>query len=527
MVLAATSAVTVADQQGAVSGTPASLIGKEVKPVGKMSVQVASRTVEQMKAFDATHPASRNAQATHLTRIPMGEAAYAAAKRQAANAPVGPKPTLAGPPPAAPNILHLNKLGPSETDSGNGFYPPDSNGSIGTTQIVAPVNLTFNVYNRLGTALLNTSFNAFLGTTNSLSDPRVIYDPIWNRWVVSIIDVPAATDPACVWIAASKTPSATGAWWIYHICTGAFGAGALWDYDIQGMTQDAVLITGNIFPLAGGYAGPAIFAAPKAKIYNGLGFSSSLFNLPASVGTLTPPIVQDSNASAYLIAADSSGTKLDIYRGTNLSNETQFSLVLQSQPAASFSVPPNARQPGTTAVLDSLDGRFTSPSAQYGNSLWAVHTTALASYPAPQFFQIDTGANTITQSGNFFESATSDDWNPAITANPSGEAFVTWNSTDVTATVGKHNARVRFSGRAPADTLGVIGAGRWVVASTVPLTGNDAGGVQRWGDYASVVLDPTPRTSCGGAGNRNAAFFNERIKDTNNWGVQFGIGGFC
>ena len=68
---------------------------------------------------------------------------------------------------------------------------------------------------------------------------------------------------------------------------------------IQGMTQDAVLLTGNIFgpaPSFSSYFGAAVFAAPKAKLYNSLDFTSAVFMTPTASGVLTPPIVQDSNA---------------------------------------------------------------------------------------------------------------------------------------------------------------------------------------------------------------------------------------
>jgi hypothetical protein len=528
LVLGATAGVSDTAQASAVQriGTPASEIGRQIKPIAHAIANTATiRTIRQIREFQAAHPSLGLHQPMLRPLIPMGQKAYEAAKRQAALA-VGSK----GPPPpqiyAAPATQIMRAIGPAETDSGNSFYPPDSNGAVGWNQMVAPVNLTYNVYNRVGAAQLNTTFNALLGTSNGLSDPRVIYDPLWKRWVVTLIDVTAsASDNTCFWIAITTGINAKGPFIVYHPCIsgGAF-TGGLWDYDMQGMSQDAVIITGNLFgpaPGFGNYYGAVLVSIPKAKLYNGQPFSVPVASTPTTVGVLTPPIIQDSNANAYFLGSDSDGTHLDLYRGSNLSNEHQFSFALQAQISDTHAVPPAGRQPGTSQVLDTLDGRFQAPSAQYGNSLWNVHTVALGSFPSPKFYQIDTAGNSLTQAGYFYESGTSDDFNPSIAVNSNGDALVTWTATDAVGSH-PHNARMRYSGQQSGDTLNTMPPGSLLYNSFVPLTGNFQNGRQRWGDYSSVFLDSSAPGGC-----TRAAIFNELIKDTNNWQVGMGIVGFC
>ena len=511
-----------------------SLIGKPIYPSAHaVDVPVHLRTPSQMDAFAAAHPElEARARLQNLPPRPtMGEDAYRAAK-DAANAGRGngAKPSRQADgiaPQVAPGTVILNKAGPNATMAGNGFYPPDTTGAIGTTQIVFPVNQTLNVYGRGGGLQKSVSFNSFFGTTDSLSDPRIRFDATWQRWVLTDTRVPQPghTVSACFWVAVSVTSSATGSWHSYRPCIsgGEFAAGDLWDYDMLGLSQDAILVTGNIFGTSS-FKGPAIIAMPKAALYNGLGFSAPVYTLPTTVGTVAPPDVQDSNANAFFLAADSNGSQLDLYRGTNLSNEGQFSFTLQATPAASYSVPPSALQPGTSQTLDTLDGRFQQTTTQYGNTLWAVHTSNLDNFPAPIFYQLDTNASTIVQSGFFYESGTSDDFNPSIVANSGGGVFVTWSSTDALSTTGfQHDAYVRYSGRQAGDAAGVIGAGSVVAGSSVPLT-SDGGSVQRWGDYSAVTLDPVA-SSCG-AGQR-AAIFNEKIINSNTWGTEFALVGFC
>jgi hypothetical protein len=510
-------------------GTPASDIGKPTKPLGHVKAAPAvTRTLQQIRQFQAEHPLLGLHQASHKPLIPMGEKAYEEAKRLAASAAPGVKPAVP-PTSTAPHVIvNGTNHGPAESDPGNADYPPDSNGAISGSQIVAPVNLTYNVYNRSTLAAsLNTTFAALLGTTNALSDPRVIYDPIWKRWVISLIDVTAsASDATCFWLAITQTQDARGPFYVQHGCaSGGNFTGGLWDYDMQGMSQDAVILTGNLFgpaPSFSNYYGAVGVSISKASLYNGSGFSVPVFGTPASAGTLTPPIIGDSNANAFFLARDSDGAHLDLYKGTNLSNDFQFSFVLQAQLAATDAIPPSARQPNTSAVLDSLDGRFQAPSAQWGNSLWNTHTIGSGSFPIPKFYQLDTSANSIIQSGFYYESLTSDDWNPSIGVNGEGDAFVSWSSTDATNSNinARHYPRVRFSGRLAADDSGVIGAGASLYNSPVALTGNTQGSVQRWGDYSSAFIDPfSPECRAG--------IFNEGVLNASTWQVHYGIVGFC
>ncbi len=525
-------------QAAAPDASVVSQVGKPILPKGQATVADGYHALRTPQAMDAAQAALRAAP-THAEPAPrptMGDDAYRAAKAAAdamrrtrrektlLNCSALPGPLI------SPGFVDINKSGPSESMSGDGFYPPDTTGAISATQVVFPVNQTLNVYSRsTGKLQKSTSFPAFFGTSDSLSDPRVQYDPIWNRWVVTDTRIPQAGDTvsACFWFAVSKTASATGSWWVYRPCMsgGFFAAGDLWDYDMLGISQDGLLVTGNIFG-SSGFKGAAVLAIDKAAVYNGLGWSSPVFTLPTTTGTVSPPVVQDSNANAFFLAADSSGTVLDLYRGTNLSNQSQFSFTLQAQiPVTAYSVPPSATQPGTSQVLDTLDGRFQAAVAQYGSTLWGVHTVNLGGFPAPYFYQLNTSGNTVAQSGFFFESGTSDDFNPSISSNSSGDAFVVWSTTDSTSTIGlQHNARVDVSGRQPGDALGTMGTLTVLATSAVALTGNQQGSVQRWGDYSAVSLDPVAAT-CGA--NQRAAVFNEKILNANTWGSQYALIGFC
>ena len=432
-------------------------------------------------------------------------------------------------PPLAPPILKTYSFEGTNQSASGGAYPPDTHGAVGHTHYVQIVNCRVVVYTKTGAFVKGTPLNSFLGSTEFVFDPRVVYDPQWKRWViVASRRSTSATDTIHRWfLAVSQTSNPAGSWWVYWpgFYGGPFNNGDWFDYPQLGMNQDAVIITSNIFDTpAGGYKFAVMLSIAKARIYNGLGFSVPIFT--GLRGTLAPPIVLDQNKDAYFVTANDY-LNLHLYRGNNLSNASEATLVLQAAiNVTDYAVPPNAPQIGTTQKIDTLDRRFENASMQYGDSLWCVHTINAGGYATPKFYQIDTegtGANTIKQQGVFYEGSYSYDFNASIAANASGYVFVTWNSTDTTnsTTALRHQARIRYSGRAPADTLGFISAGYTLFTSSVPLTGNPSGtaGVQRWGDYSAVSLDPS-------TSNMMAWITNEKINSASVWGSRIARIGF-
>jgi len=420
----------------------------------------------------------------------------------------------------APTLKAVPFEGINQVAAG-GAYPPDTEGAVGLSNYVQIVNCRVVVYDKVGALIKSTPLNAFFGSTEFVFDPRVVYDMTWKRWVIiaSRRSTSATDTIRRFFLAASTSSNPAGSWYVYWpgFSGGPFNNGDWFDFPMLGMNQDAVIITSNVFDVpAGGYRFATMLSIAKAKIYNGLGFSVPIFT--GLRGTLTAPIVLDDNKDAYLVTANIS-THLHLYRGTNLSNASETTLILQAAiDVPDYYLPPDAPQPNTTQKLDTVDWRFVNASMQYADSLWNVHTIYYSpGYATPKFYQIDTegtGVNTIKQQGFFYEGGYSFDFNASIAVNTSGYAFVTWSTTDATnpTTSLRHNARIRYSGRKPTDALGYISAGWTLITSPAALTGNPSGsaGVQRWGDYSAVSLDPSNTLY--------AWITNEKINASNVWG---------
>ncbi len=471
------------------------------------------RTPEDMQR-DAGKPFPKPPGGIIPFRPTMGILKYEQAKAQAAAHRAAHRPGAGSATPATsvtPLVTALvNFDGASDVD---GLVPPDTHGAVSQTQFVEVTNSHINVFTRSGSLVTSNSLASFFGYfAKTLFDPRVLYDSTWNRWIVTAEALPESSTVQRQFFGISKTANAAGSFFIFNANV-TFAAGDFWDFPQIGIDQDAVIITANIFNSSNVSKGADCVAIAKARLYNGLGFSVRVFQ--GLVGTLAPPVVQDANFKTFLIAAQPSGSTLQLYTMTNTSRPNGTALTGPvNVPVPSYSVPPLAPQPGKscpTFCLDTSDSRFISYSTQFGGVLWQVHTVNDSGFATPKLYEINTATATLIQSTFFFASATSSDFNASIVAN-TGHVFVDWSSTNASASI---NAQVRFSGCAPISSCSP-GAGSALFTSSNPLTADfDPNfGHQRWGDYSAVTLDPLSAL--------RAWLVNEKVNAGGDWGSRIG-----
>ncbi|WP_336114299.1 hypothetical protein [Streptomyces sp. PTD9-10] len=410
--------------------------------------------------------------------------------------------------------------------------PPDTHGAVGLGHFVQVVNGTgFGVFRKSDGALLKkVSFASFFKyTAQTIFDPRIVYDKKSNRWVISAAAFPENSTVQKVFFAVSTTSDPTGSFFVYTFDPPE-SSGEFYDFPQLGLSQDAVIVTANVFDSAENYVRSRAFGLAKADLYNGRLTNYPYFSL-GKPGTVAPPVVEDNSTNAFLVAAGISN-QLSLFRATNLGHSNATIVQQAGVPVAAYTVPPNARQPGTNNLLDSADARFQNASSQIGNQLLNVHTINSGGFPRPKWYQINTSTSTVPsgRSGFVYESGTSDDFNPSVagssaggtTTNPIGRMFFTWTSTNVNTGV-SHQVRVKSGGRLATDPADVVGGNTHSTASTFYDPSSDT--VERWGDYSAVTIDPSSTSTCP-AGNR-AYVVNERQISTTSWGSRIGKLGFC
>ena len=226
--------------------------------------------------------------------------------------------------------------------------------------------------------------------------------------------------------------------------------GVEWDFPQMGLDHNAVIFTANFFTAAGAFVDARTFAVPKSLVYSGPSGTLTPGLFTGLLGSLTPPVVLDTNPNTYLLAADTGDNKVSLYTLTNTGAEPPTLSGPATIPVPAYLVPPNAPQPGTTYVIDTLDGRFVNASTQISNSLFQVHTINIGGYARPKFYEFDPVNLTVRQSGTFSRSSTSYDFNASIAANQRHDVVVTWSATDPTNNV---NVEVRFRAAWPPIPL--------------------------------------------------------------------------
>jgi hypothetical protein len=483
------------------------------------SAPVGVLTVGPAHGLSGTHAAVRTPAAPRgafINRPTMSMKAYRAAKA-AANHGQGQRATTpANATPAAPTAVGFAGITKSQSD---GWFPPDVNGAVGGKFNVLVTNDRFVVYTKSTTPTIkkNVSLNTFFGYgTESMFDPRVVYDSSWNRFVTVADAFEESSTTQMLGLSVTRK-SATGATWNYlinakQIC----GNDVFVDYPQVSTSQDAVLVTVNCFRNSdGAYLGSRAIAVAKAILYNGLGFSVPVF-APGDA-TATPPNVLDGNPRAHLLVTGGGTTVRDVtWTDPQSGFYSTMSAPVGITGFQTVVLPPNARQAGcstTSCQIDTSDGRFVSPSTQVGDDLWNATTYGFGggtSFAAPYWGDFDVegaGADTTKQFGVRFLSSSSDDFNVSLVAGADGRMFMNWSSSSPTAFVSQVVAA-----RKSTDAAGTLPTLLVPYTSTATLTGDfDSNfGVQRWGDTSQITRDTSADTAWA---------WNEIVPNSSGWGT--------
>jgi hypothetical protein len=433
--------------------------------------------------------------------------------------------------PSAPGTpLSLFFQTPSLNEGLFGGLPPD--GDIATSQhfTVQINNFGVTIYNLdNGTLARQVSFGTFFGdNTSFLFDPRIIYDPLWNRFV-ALVDAcnpcgpPASINVSFFELAVSQTSDPTGGYFIYnHIGVGT-GTGDFADFEQMGMDLNAIIFTYNDFLLNGTFDART-FSVAKAYLYNGFGFGVPIFG--GSGCTVAPPYVLDNGGPSYTLVAcpNDNGIFLGPIFNSGLSN-VSVTHWQAKVPVTAYVTPNCAPQPGVNYCLETGFNSFENRSPQIGNRIWNVQTVGTVA--TPEWYEFNTSNSTLVNSGFWTLSGTSSDWRPSIVVNgvgatvsPTGETFGTWMTVDATNGV---NLQLRAIGG--RDDNAGSGAGIAVgPPSAQPLTNQTFMGRNRTGDYSYISLFPAPAFGCAA---NELAFLEGEVSLGPNWGTRLGIVKHC
>ena len=432
----------------------------------------------------------------------------------------GPRPTqfnAAGVPDALAQQEHLRNVGTTNFlnfagltgTAAGGVEPPDTNGSVGSTQFVETVNLSYAVYDKttgtqlLGPVLMNTIWSGLTGTLcNSVAggDPVVLWDKVAQRWFISELAYNGTLTQNYLCIAVSTSSDATGSYNRYSYSIGT----TLPDYPKYSVWPDAYYVSYNAFANGGAsFAGAVPCAFDRTAMLAGgtavmVCFSGNVNNysfLPSDVdGATQPPsgapnhyieLFSGTTLEQFDFHVDFVNTSKSTFTGPTVINVTSWTQICGFTRAC---IP----QPSPGEKVDSLGDRlmFRAAYRNYGDheAIVLTHTvmpgTGSTATGAVRWYELRAtpvgGAFSVFQSGTF-QNAKISLWMPSIAQDKVGDIALGMSASSTTV-----KPTVVYTGRTPTDASGKMES-PFIVAKG---TGVQTAGGNRWGDYSSMSLDP-------------------------------------
>lgn len=393
-----------------------------------------------------------------------------------------------------------------------GAVPPDPIITVGEKGIIAAVNTSYQIYDKLGNPLIQpTTFAALWGDQCGTGgnvvffDPFLEYDEAFNRYIIGI----TAYDPnvnngdngwAC--IAVSKTDDPADEYWLYSVDGNPLPAepDLFFDYPHIGVGQKGLYLEANMFA-GDSFQHSQVIGLDKAQMYAGSPLEAKTFSVsnhftiqPSKIhGKTTGGWPTNSNEPHYYISAATGNNK-------NLLTVWKFSDLLD--PAASFT------QAGTVQVntynmpldqpqlggnnIQANDNRLLDVK-YWGGRLYATHSigcnggTGTVNCVRWYIIDMSTGSPVLLDQGTTFGPEFGRFF-PAIAPNMCGDILLGYTGSSA-----NHFPGIYVVGREAGDPAGQVKTEQTLKAGDVTYTAFDSP-PYRWGDYTGMAIDPNGKS---------------------------------
>lgn len=387
--------------------------------------------------------------------------------------------------------IRRNSRFPGITNTG--WVPPDPHIAVGPNHIVQVVNSSIAFFDK---ATGNKQFEQTLsaggfwsgvsGVGSFVFDPKVIYDPDSQRFIVLSLDVDFTNSVSGYEIAISDDSNPNGTWFRYYFDnTVTSGSDKFWgDYPSMGVNEDYVAVSCNMFAFSAG-------SPPSASSMQVFKKTPMLTGQPLEATTFSPnnftiQLAKKTKAGDYPIfgVARSGGGAVTLYaiREVSLAPVVTTQVVLH---------PGSVTGPGQVnarnTFIDTVPGRIMDACAMETAVVWA-NTIGNGSNSRVRWGHIEAGnwpaagTPTLIQTGNI-QYPDGSALMPAIAINEFRSIAVVFTRCSPSLT-----PRLAVAARRNTDPLGVMSTPT-DLASSANFEGS--GGGSRWGDYAGAQVDPS------------------------------------
>ncbi|HYV91861.1 MAG TPA: T9SS type A sorting domain-containing protein [Chitinophagales bacterium] len=398
--------------------------------------------------------------------------------------------------------------------------PADDNITVGAAYVMQMINLTYiRIWDKSsGNVLVSQVTVQSVTGLNDIGDPNSVYDPIADRYVFVVI--PSSSNKLVA--AISQTNDPTGSYYVYSFHT----SNGFPDYPKIGMWGNSYFVTTNS-------NSPTVFALNRDSMLVGAPISSAqkftISNMPAiniqdvAPVTFTGTLIPDADADATMVrvADDAWGNNIDSDHLELFKIHIDWSNAANSSISGPFvlnTIPYNSDlcgfdalstcipQPNTNSKLETMNS-IVMDKVQYRR--FADHEAIVCSHVCNADGQGQAGARwyelrkdslsdwSIYQQSTYAPPDTNCRFMSSISINSAGTIALGYNISSKTVYPG-----ARITGRAWCDSLNMMTA-----AETEVLHGTHKNSATRYGDYNSMVTDPTD----------DSFWFTAMYNTSNNW----------
>jgi hypothetical protein len=399
--------------------------------------------------------------------------------------------------------------------SGNTFAPPDSDGAIGPANYVQFINGRFAVYSKTGSLVSAKSDRAFWNAAlahsgqsgvTDVSDPRILYDPLSDRWFASQITIDVDVGNL-VLVGRSDTNNPAGSWSAAKYL--AVDSNTFGDFDTLGLDANAVYVgTVNFDSTNSAPAGDTITSIPKADLLASIpsvanrtmntttGFQEGEVLAGVTNFASNPTHGSILGGDAYM-AGRVRRTWVTGAGGPNATFGPTDSILVQAA-----NNPTQAHQPDGTAQIDPLDNRFGSTVYQVGDLILAVRSflDQLSGFDAVRLTVISDSRGQVVTEATWRRTGF-DYLDPSVAMNAFGDIVIGFTRSGVAlgsgATDGRLGAYAVTAFLDPNNPAAGVQFGSEFKLKAGSTTGYHmfGGPFERWGDFSATSVDPTDPTS--------------------------------
>ncbi|EKS28269.1 beta strand repeat-containing protein [Afipia felis] len=389
--------------------------------------------------------------------------------------------------------------------SNTSSYPPHNGLAVGPNNIVMAEGSRIEWTNLTGGAATVQSVYSFFSSlgataTNSLYDPRCIYDSASGRFIIIMENIGSNGAISNIDVAVSKDSNPNDGWYFASLNTSLTINGQLTSSDRPSITVDGsnIYITAPQYNVnVSGYAGTETWVIGKTA-----GAGGGLYN--GGTMTVVANQITPSNQGVFTVATGSNGTT---YYACDYSTGSQIVAVVQAYNATTNTFGPattialgnidqggtyTAQQQGTSLLLDAGDKRI--QSLQYANGfLWGVCELKPigSSVPLVHWFKIDVSnpnSPALVAQGDISGAslgANVSTFNGSLAVDGAGDVLINFTASGPNMYPSDYYVYEAASAPTGSFSSPILYQG-----STGFFNSGNGSSVQRWGAYSTAIPDP-------------------------------------